>query len=652
MKSFLVVLIAFLGISVSVFGQNKERKEANFGRITQADYELKVYDKDTTAAAVVLFEKGRNTFELIGNYIRLVKVVHKRIKVFDVNRYEGIDVRIPYYRTKKTSEKVIDIKAVTHNGMVKKYIDEKVIYDIDLSEKWSEKRFTFPDVQDGSIIEYTYRIESPFFFNFGNWEFQENIPKLYSEFSADIPGNYLYNRSIAGLKKLDIEESIIEKDCFEISGVGTADCDSSVYAMYDVPAFVEEPYMLAKENYISRLSYQLTESIRFNGDRKKYAKTWEDVENEFSKEKDMGRQLKYASYFQKVIPQEIFDIPNKKEKATAIYRFIRDHYTWNGDYRIFSDIRVKDAYENGKGNVAEINLSLINALKAAGIEVQLALSSTRTLKIPSSVFPVLTEYNYVLAYVKIDGKTYLLDATDKLLSFGVLPFKVFNTKARVMDFENGSYWLPIRSQTRNVNYVEVKASINEDLEIEGNIKNTYSGQLGYSKRQLIRDEGGKEIHQESADFELYNEVVENLDDVKKPLIINHSFVSDVEARGDALYVYPFLLNTNFKETTFKSETRVYPVDFGYTKDITYAMTFTVSDGYQILGVPKNKHFILPNAAGECKVFFDVSGNKVSCRFRYQLKKTSFSISEYNILKSFYEEIVSLQENSIIKIGKI
>ncbi len=651
MKSFLVVLVVFLSVSVSAYGQNKERKEANFGRITQADYELKIYDKDTVAAAVVLFEKGRNTFELIGNYIRLVKIVHKKIKVFDVNRYEGIEVGIPYYRTKKTSEKVIEINAVTHNGMVKKYIDEKGIYDIDLSEKWSEKRFTFPDVQDGSIIEYTYRIESPFIFNFGNWDFQGDIPKLYSEFSADIPGNYLYNRSITGLKKLDIEESTIKKDCFEISGTGSADCDASVYAMYDMPAYSEEPYMLAKENYISRLSYQLTESINFNGDNKKYAKTWEDVDKEFKKEKDMGRQLKYASYFQKVIPQEIFKISNKKEKAIAIYEFIRDHYTWNGNYRIFSDIRVKDAYENSKGNIAEINLSLINALKAADIEVQLALSSTRANKTPSSVFPVLNEFNYVLAHIKIDDKTYLLDATDKLLSFGVLPFKVFNTKARVMDFENGSYWHPISSQTRNVNYVEVKASINEDLEIEGNIKNIYSGQLGYSNRQLIRDDD-KEIYQESADFELYNEAIENLDDAKKPLIIHHSFVSDVEVRGGALYVYPFIFNTSFKDSPFKSEARIYPVDFGYTKDITYAMDFTINDMYQVLDVPKSKHLILPNEAGECKVFFDVNGNKVSCRFRYQLKKTSFSTSEYSILKRFYEEIVSLKENSIIKVGKI
>ena len=608
--------------------------------------------RDTTTAAVVLFEKGRNTFEIIGNYIRIVKVVYKKIKVFDVNRYEGIEVSIPYYHTKQTSEKVVDIKAVTHNGTEKKYIDEKIIFDVDLSEKWSEKRFTFPDVQDGSIIEYTYRIESPFIFNFGNWDFQGDIPKMYSEFSADIPGIYMYNRSITGLKKLDIEESAIKKNCFEISGKGAADCDSSVYAMYDMPRYSEEPYMLAKENYISRLSYQLTQTINFDGDIKKYAKSWEDVENEFSNEKDMGRQLKYASYFQKVIPQEIFEISNEKEKATAIYRFIRDHYTWNENYRIFSDIRVKDAYEKGKGNIAEINLALINTLKAAGIEAQLALSSTRDYKIPSSVFPVLTEFNYVLAYLTIDDKTYLLDATDKLLSFGVLPFKVFNTKARIMDFENGSYWYPINSQTRNINYTEVKLSINEDLEIEGDVKNMYSGQLAYAKRNLIRDEGLNSISQESVDFELYNEVIENLDDVKKPLIISHSFVSDLEVRGNALYIYPFLLNTNFKEAIFKSEERLYPIDFGYTKDITYAIDFTISDIYQILDVPKNKHYILPNGAGECKVFFDISGNKISCRFRYQLKKTSFYASEYDILKNFYTEIVSLQENSIIKIGKI
>ena len=137
MRLYLLLIPLFLCSSMTVLGQNKERKEVDFGKVSQEYYNLKFYDKDTTATAVVLFEKGRNTFEVVGDYIKLVKVVHRKIKIFDAKEYDGIEINIPYYHTKNATEKVLNIKAVTHNGTVKNFIDDKVIYDIDLSEKWS-----------------------------------------------------------------------------------------------------------------------------------------------------------------------------------------------------------------------------------------------------------------------------------------------------------------------------------------------------------------------------------------------------------------------------------------------------------------------------------------------------------------------------------
>lgn len=54
-------------------------------------------------------------------------------------------------------------------------IDEKEIFDVSLNELYAAKRFTFPNVKVGSIIEYTYvkRIEHTF--SIDAWNFQHEF---------------------------------------------------------------------------------------------------------------------------------------------------------------------------------------------------------------------------------------------------------------------------------------------------------------------------------------------------------------------------------------------------------------------------------------------------------------------------------------------
>ena len=96
---------------------------------------------------------------------------------------------------------------------------------------------------------------------------------------------------------------------------------------------------------------------------------------------------------------------------------------WDGKYRIFSDVRVKEAFERKSGNSSEINLALINALEAAGIDSKIMLIATREFRQPTMQYPVLSDFIYALVYLKMGQETYLLDATDKHTPFGVLPFR-------------------------------------------------------------------------------------------------------------------------------------------------------------------------------------------------------------------------------------
>ena len=147
-----------------VFSQ--ERQTAVFGEPTHQELNLKVYDKDSTAAAVVLFERGYYEFETVGDYIRLIKNVYRKVKVFDSKKYKGGTVDVPLLVSDGSSEKVTRYNALTHNGAVKTYVSPDAIFVTSAPGIGKVCRIVFPNVNDGSIIEYTYRLESPFFFNF------------------------------------------------------------------------------------------------------------------------------------------------------------------------------------------------------------------------------------------------------------------------------------------------------------------------------------------------------------------------------------------------------------------------------------------------------------------------------------------------------
>ena len=208
--------------------------------------------------------------------------------------------------------------------------------------------------------------------------------------------------------------------------------------------------MLSEKNYMARVNYELKEFYDFKGNKTEYTRKWKDVDKEFRFDKDLGRQLGYKNFFEKNLPASVLSMSDPLEKAKAIYYFIQNHFTYNGKQRILSDIRVKEAFEEKTGNSSEINISLINALEAAGLDAKIVLLATRDQALPTKLYPVLTEFNYAIALLKIGETTYLLDATSKFTPFAVLPTTALNNQGRVLDIKEGSYWMDIIPTKKNV----------------------------------------------------------------------------------------------------------------------------------------------------------------------------------------------------------
>ncbi|PCJ96256.1 MAG: hypothetical protein COA50_07350 [Flavobacteriaceae bacterium] len=654
MKNIILSSILFLFAIFTSLAQ----KGHPYGQLTNNEKTFNTYEEDKEAYAVVLYERGDNYFKVVKDRIRLIKEYHVKIKILDEKGFDHGTVAIPFYHNGTSTEIISGLKAMTHNGSQKIHVLPDNIYTKDITERRKETSFTFPDLQKGSIIEYEYQMISPYYFNFKGWEFQSDIPKLYSEFNAKIPGNYIYNRDLIGHLKLATNEATIQKECFRIDGmVQRADCEVLKYVMKDIPAFIEEEdYMLSRNNYISHLEFELSEYKRFNGTTDKYAKTWRDVDKEFRSDKDIGSQLTKKGFFEKNVPENLLTEPDELKKAKNIFAFIQNHYTWNGEYGLYTNNRVKKAFEEKKGNISEINMSLINLLNSANIKTNLMMLSTRGHGLAKTNHPVMSDFNYVVAKATINGKDYLLDATDNFNPFGMLPYKCLNYKGRVMDFKNESYWYDIIPSRNNKKIVRGKVTFDlENQKAIGIIDNLNTGYNAIFKRKDISTKTEEEYleaieNQSSGDLYItsYEQIKEksNKRKVFEKLGIEIEDVVD----NDAIYFDPFIVKF-FEKNPFLLEERHYPIDFGFKRTYVYSLRIEVPEGYMIDQLPEKVTKELSQNMGTLKFNTTLTDNNIIVQFNLSLNKTHYLTEYYQMLRDLFVDVTAVQNNSIIVLKK-
>ncbi len=649
------ILVLFVMLTNITIAQ--QRKTSTFGEPTAAEFAMTNYPKDPEASAVVLFESANIYVDVVGDYIMLIKEYYTKTKVFNAKTYDNTVKSIKYYNDGKDGENVRDVTVLTHNGPVKTYIIPSQIYDVDLSANYREKKFTFANVQDGSILEYKYRVESPYFGSLGGWIFQNDVPTIYSELHTELPGNYRYKRALHGYLPLYINKSDVKKKCFSLPGYAVSgDCDRATYAMMDVPAFTEEPYMLGGRDVRPRVTYEMIEITSINGGKTSFTRSWDEIDTFFKYDKDVGSQIKNNSLFEKNLPSSILEIKDDLERAKAVYYFIQNHFKWNGNYRLTSQIRVKDAFNEKTGNNSEINLALINALHVANIETKIALISTRANGLPTQNYPVISDFNFIIAAATINNEDYFLDATDKLAPFGILPFRDLNLFARIMDFKKGSYWKNIIPTNKNVHYANGFLEAHADGNFTGKVSQIATGYVGMNEREkykdLTRAESNQKKQRNNETIDITNFTIENQKELDKPYNHKYDVIVTPEVISNNTYLYPFFTSHYIDENPFKAEKRLNTMDFGYPFTNTYVVTIDLKDVYKVTELPENKNVKLAEGDGELSVSYDVSGSKINVRLNMKLNAHTFPVEAYPFLKEFFTNFIKFQNEEAIVLTKL
>jgi len=655
MKKTLLLFIALL-CSVCAFGQ-----DFPYGEIDNAALNMKKYEKDTSAHAVVLKEYGTSRINLTSDYhIRLTFEYHAKIKFFDNKEFTHQGTfEIPVYNNDNMSyEEVDDIKGLTFykddNGTIQEAeLDPKKVLTEKSSKRWSTIKFSMPALRSGCVIEVSYRFTSPFYHNFHSWHFQDYIPKISSEYEVHIPGAFTFNTSLRGYLKITKNISKLESKCFTF-GTGSADCSDIIWGMNDIPAFKQEDYMTSVKNYMSAIYFELEEYTDISsGVKTKHSKEWKDIDYDLKSERWFGGQLKRNGLMKDRIVPVIAGKTDPVVKAQAIYDYIKNAIKWNEEEDFGSEDGIRQALINHTGNAGDINLALVTALNAGGVPTEAVLLSTRPHGNINKLYPNIGDFNYVVAKANIGDKSYLLDATDPLLPFGMLPMRCLNDQGRVFSLDKPSYWIDLNTNQReNVTYA-LDLTLQDDGKMKGSITRYSSGYSGYLRRIEIKkfnsvNEYVESIGEKLRKTKIIKSDIVNVDSLDKPVGETYEVEMNTydSMNHDHLSFSPFLLN-QITTNPFKLAERDFPVDWGMPSDERYIVNVHLPHQYALENPPQAMAIAMPNKGGNFFTAFDGDNQNFSFSYDTRFNKSIYSPEEYPYLKELYNKIILAQKNEFV-----
>jgi len=623
--------------------------------VTRGDLEQNIFSKDSTASAVVLYEIGTSYVDK--NSFKLNTEISRKIKIINSKGFEkATEVIYLYQGNKGRKEKVKNIKATVYNienGNIKlSKLNNDNIIEEQYNETYKITKFTLPNIKEGSVICYNYTIESPFMFKYKGWRFQDDIPKLYSEYNASIPGNWDYNIKLVGAQQLAVNEIATTNRCL-VSGRAYSNCSHYRYAMKDIPAFIDEDYMTSRTNYLARIEYELKTFRGFDGSEEHITKSWLDTDNEIKKSSELGVQLKKLGATRNLLDASIINEKDDFIKAKHIYEFVQQNYTWNEDFELLENVSLKKIIKEKTGNSAEINILLHNLLKDNDIKVKPLLISTRSNGLITQLFPIITDFNYMVVHAEINNKIFLLDATDKYLYFGQIPFRCLNQYGRLLDFKAPSSWYEVNANDISTQSFRGELNFTSDSELNGKFefKTTGYHALPLKKRYLNNSNVFLEkISNDNPSIDFHELNLETNNKIDPEFKVSFDIESNPDKAGNIIYLNPFLFHF-FTENPFKLQERSYPVDFGYKDSYSYMIKLNIDHNYAIKEIPETINLTLPNNSGNVTSNFMVNGNTILVIFKLTFNEPIYNASYYVYLKKLMDGVINTQKKSIIVLEK-
>jgi len=642
MKKLIIALI------IVVMANQISAQNYKFGKVSKEELEEKFYSQDSSANAVYLYKKRNSYIVILGGKVQLITEIQVRMKIYNKEGFGWATEEVDLYG-KSDGEKLSSLKAVTYNliddEIVKTKLDKDNVYNVKKSVNLTQKSFTMPNVQEGAVLEWSYKVYSPYYSAIDDIIVQYKIPVKKYETRISLLDWLNFNKRQKGYYPFKINESYTNNHDFNIR-------DRVIEINEEnVPALIEEPYVNNIYNYAAGLqlevaSFQAPEL----GIYENYTTSWNEIVKGINKNSSFGGELKKIGHLKEDLNLLKSDLKTLPQKIVGSLEYVKSKIKWNENYGKYTENGLKQAYKEGIGNCADINLTLVAVLRELGMEANPVLVSTRSNGIP--IYPTYRGFNYVVAIVETAEGNILLDATEKYSTPNVLPLRAINWNGTIVKENSSVDFIKLSSPKYATESTYLNYKINSDGLIEGSNRVKYENLLGIQYRNknvnLTEENIMSSIEQSNGGMELVNFRISNLKNISKHIVEMYTFEKEdgVDIIGNKIYVKPLLFKA-IAENPFKLVTREYPIDFGTPWEEKVSVKIQIPEGFKVEAIPENLAIGIKDNMGVFIYKINVKGNFIEVMFNLKINSGVIGASYYQEIKEFYKLLVNKNLEQIV-----
>lgn len=641
-----IILLSFFLLSTHSFAQLSKSIPV-YGKIDTSELTMKDCSFSPGADAVNLVRYDDITLSIYSNFNEVETKSMRRVKILNKSGFKYATVSIDYVN--KASE-IDDLEGATYNldengNIAVTKLDKSDIYKVKNTKRSRTLSFTFPNLKEGSIIEYRFTIRKKHSFSIPSWYFQNNLPTALSVCSINRPQTSFLQTRIVG-------DFPIEKDSLSDNSKNMEKRRvTTFYAMRNVPVFSPEEFMSSSRDYRFRADFiTRTHDNPFSLLARKSDNIWQWENTSLLWHPAFGDQfVSEIPNTQKII-DSVKSLKNVSAKIAAIYKYVKTKIKWNFYYSILSR-ELKDVFEEGEGSSAEINLAILNLLRKCDVQCFPVLYSTRLHGHVDYNFVNLSQFNTVNIAVINGDQFNLLDGTSLYLSYNTPPLNVVNRTGMLID--------PVNHTKINIDFdrkliwdsIFVSASVDSNGMLKGQVVKKYFDLAKALKLQAFKEidndyDSVAELSRENREIIVDSVWQINKESEELPLTEFINFHYELSSAGDFYFLDPFIFSS-LRKNPFTASTRNTDIDFGASSATVLHLEINLQQKIMIEELMKNTHIL--NQDTTIKFLFKnyFADNTIFIDSGFSINKSIFEKAEYGVLKDFFGYLYGFINNPII-----
>lgn len=628
-----------------------------FGKIDQADLDLKACEFEKEANAMVLFSKCEMYYD---HSFNVILETHRRVKIFNRKGEDEAKVRIEYDGGNRY-EYISGLQAETINPGEGKpeftKLDKKQIFTEHVDKVEDAIIFTFPNVKPGSVIEYKYTRTINSMRNIPAWFFQEDIPVRYSELSTTIPEYFTFSTKTNGANfskyTTDTKSQSIGSGQDLLSFLEY----NTIRGMSNIHSLPDEPYMSSSNDNLQSIHFTLSSIRPVNAMVRTYPDSWATVGGAIADDEDFGLQIKKKLANEEEIITKAKALKTDDARIAYVFNAVRDAMKWNSVDRWYTTDGIKTAWEKKTGNATEINLALCHLLKQAGVKAYPMIVSTRSHGKVNPGYPFIYQFNRAVTYIPVDSnRRYVLDASNKYNAYNEIPSNLLNSYGLCISKEDKTYDI-VSLQNPNLvtQNIFVQAQITPKGQVDGTAQISCSSYNRFSAIQSYKTDGEKKyidyLRGNNNNITISGLKMQNMEVDTLPLTQQMDIKTDLTGSDDNyIYLSPNLFAT-LNSNPFLSENRYSDIDFGYKKMYTISGLFKMPEGFKVDAMPKNISMTMPDKSITFRRTIASQEGNLVVRYVITYNQSVYSKDNYPEMHEFHKKMQEmLNEQIVLKKG--